>query len=448
MTGDTDNKFLNVGLLILATLLVAKLISALIMPRSQKRLPPEGSFDSLKGPIVMLREEYPKLGSVFTVNLVNRKITFLIGPEVSAHFFKASETDLSQQEVYQFNVPTFGPGVVFDVDYSIRQEQFRFFTEALRVNRLKGYVDQMVVEAEDYFSKWGDSGVVDIKYELEHLIILTASRCLLGREVPHRRRDQARKKLAGIFSNIINSRKLAGKSENDMLQCFIDSKYKDGRSTTESEVTGLLIAALFAGQHTSSITSTWTGAYLLRHNEYLSAVLEEQKNLMKKHGNKVDQDILSEMDVLYRCIKEALRLHPPLIMLLRSSNSDFSVTTRDGKEYDIPKGHIVATSPAFANRLPHVFKDPERYDPDRFAAGREEDKAAGAFSYISFGGGRHGCLGEPFAYLQIKAIWSHLLRNFEFELISPFPETDWNAMVVGVKDKVMVRYKRRELSVD
>ncbi|KAH8522386.1 hypothetical protein Peur_040901 [Populus x canadensis] len=488
MTGDTDNKFLNVGLLIIATLLVAKLISALITPRSQKRLPPVmkgwpligGLIRFLKGPIVMLREEYPKLGSVFTVNLVNRKITFLIGPEVSAHFFKASEVDLSQQEVYQFNVPTFGPGVVFDVEYSIRQEQFRFFTEALRVNKLKGYVDQMVVEAEDYFSKWGDSGVVDLKYELEHLIILTASRCLLGREVrdklfddvsalfhdldngmlpvsvlfpylpipAHRRRDRARKKLAEIFANIINSRKLASKTENDMLQCFIDSKYKNGRPTTESEITGLLIAALFAGQHTSSITSTWTGAYLLRHNEYLSAVLEEQKNLMKKHGNKVDHDILSEMDVLYRCIKEALRLHPPLIMLLRSSHSDFSVTTRDGKEYDIPKGHIVATSPAFANRLPHVFKDPDSYDPDRFAYGREEDKAAGAFSYISFGGGRHGCLGEPFAYLQIKAIWSHLLRNFELELISPFPEIDWNAMVVGVKDKVMVRYKRRELSVN
>lgn len=58
--------------------------------------------------------------------------------------------DLSQQEVYQFNVPTFGPGVVFDVDYSVRQEQFRFFTESLRVSKLKSYVDQMVVEAEVY----------------------------------------------------------------------------------------------------------------------------------------------------------------------------------------------------------------------------------------------------------------------------------------------------------
>ena len=153
---DVDNKFFNVGILILATLVVAKLISWLIMPRSSKRVPPVvktwpligGLVRFMKGPIVMLREEYPKLGSVFTLNLANKKITFLIGPEVSAHFFKAPESDLSQQEVYQFNVPTFGPGVVFDVDYSVRQEQFRFFTESLRVNKLKGYVDQMVTEAE------------------------------------------------------------------------------------------------------------------------------------------------------------------------------------------------------------------------------------------------------------------------------------------------------------
>ncbi|EYU28484.1 hypothetical protein ABFS82_11G081200 [Erythranthe guttata] len=485
---DGGSKVMNVGLLLLATLVVAKLISALIMPRSSKRLPPVvntwpvlgGLLRFLKGPIVMLRAEYPKLGSVFTLNLLNKKITFLIGPEVSPHFFKAPESDLSQQEVYQFNVPTFGPGVVFDVDYTIRQEQFRFFTEALRVNKLKGYVDQMVMEAEEYFSKWGDSGEVDLKYELEHLIILTASRCLLGEEVrnnlfedvsalfhdldngmlpisvifpylpipAHRRRDQARKKLSHIFSTIIASRKNAGVSQHDLLQCFIDSKYKDGRQTTESEVTGLLIAALFAGQHTSSITSTWTGAYLLCNPKFMSAVVNEQTDLVQKHGDKVDYDVLSEMEVLYRCIKESLRLHPPLIMLLRSSHSDFSVKTKEGVEYDIPKGHIVATSPAFANRLPHIYKEPDSYDPDRFAPGRDEDKAAGAFSYISFGGGRHGCLGEPFAYLQIKAIWSHLLRNFEMELLSPFPETDWNAMVVGVKGSVMVRYKRKVLPLN
>ncbi|CAK9144420.1 unnamed protein product [Ilex paraguariensis] len=195
----------------------------------------------------------------------------------------------------------------------------------------------------------------------------------------------------------------------------MESKYKDGHQTTESEVTGMLIAALFAGQHTSSITSIWTGAYLLRHKEYMTVVLDEQKNLMRKHGNKVDYDLLSEMEVLYR------------------SHSDFSVTTNEGKEYDISKSHIVATSPAFANRLPHVYKDPDSYDPDRFSPGREEDKA-----WLSWG---------TICIFVDKAIWSHLLRNFELELISPFPKIAWNAMVVGVKRKVMVQYKGRELFV-
>jgi sterol 14alpha-demethylase len=98
---------------------------------------------------------------------------------------------------------------------------------------------------------------VDLKYELEHLIILTASRCLLGREVreklfddvsalfhdldngmqpvsvlfpylpipAHRKRDRSRARLAGIFASIIQSRKASGQPpEQDMLQSFIDSR--------------------------------------------------------------------------------------------------------------------------------------------------------------------------------------------------------------------------------
>ncbi|KAI5084495.1 hypothetical protein GOP47_0000664 [Adiantum capillus-veneris] len=476
----------RVVLLIVSTLLLAKILSTLFFKSARKKLPPKvralpligGVRKFMKGPINMIREEYPRLGSVFTVKVLNRNITFLLGPEESVHFFKAPESEMSQQEVYQYNVPTFGPGVVFDVDYSVRMEQFRFFSESLRVSSLKSYVEHMVHEAENFFAKWGDEGEVDLKSELEHLIILTASRCLLGREVrdqlfqnvsdlfhdldngmlpisvlfpylpipAHKRRDKARKQLADIFAKIIQNRRASGKRETDMLQAFIDSKYRaTGRSLTDYEITGLLIAALFAGQHTSSITSTWTGAYLLKHKQFLGPVLDEQRDVIKRHGDKLDYDVLGEMDVLYRSIKEALRLHPPLILLLRYTHKDFAVKTREGDEYTVPRGHIVATSPAFANRLPYIYRDPDNYDPDRFLPGREEDKVAGAFSYIAFGGGRHGCLGEPFAYLQIKTIWSHLFRNFELELVSPFPEIDWDAMVVGVKGKVMVRYKKRSL---
>jgi len=131
-------------------------------------------------------------------------------------------------------------------------------------------------------------------------------------------------------------------------------------------------------------------------------VIEEQKEIMRRYGSHLDYDVLCEMNALHRSMKEALRPHPPPIMLLRYNHSDLSMTTKEGHNYTIPKGHIVATSPAFANRLPYIYKDPDTFNPDRFAPGNEEDVKGGQFSHTSFGGGRHGCLGETFAYMQVS----------------------------------------------
>jgi sterol 14alpha-demethylase len=64
--------------------------------------------------------------------------------------------------------------------------------------------------------------------------------------------------------------------------------------------------------------------------------------------------------------------------------------------------------------------------------------------YTGFGAGKHACMGEGYAYLQIKVILSHPLRNFELVLVSPFPETE-KLMSMRPKGEVLVRYQRRML---
>ncbi|CAM6116007.1 unnamed protein product [Calypogeia fissa] len=473
-------------LTMLSTFVVGAVLLLVLRLRSaSKSLPPVvqtvpfvgGVLKFLKGPVLMAQEEYKKLGPVFTCKVLTKNITFLIGPEVCDHFFKAPESEMSQKEVYEFNVPTFGPDVVFAVDYPTRAEQYRFFMESLKVSKLQGYVAAMVEEAEDFFGKWGDEGETDLKADLEHLIILTASRCLLGAEVrehlfeevshhiydldqgmqpisvffpylpiaAHRKRDKARKRLEEIFSGVIQKRRESGRVENDMLQSFMDSKYKNGRSTTHREITGLLIAALFGGQHTSSITSAWTGAYLLSNKKVLARAQTEQLEMIKKHGNVLNHDVVCDMDYLAKVMKEVLRMHPPLVILLRYSHKDFTVQSR-GKTYTVPKGHITAVSPTVAGRLEHVYPNADEFDPDRYNVGRDEDKKGGGFSFIPFGGGRHGCLGETFAYMQIRTIWSVLMRKYDLQMVGKFPEIQWDAMVVGPKGEIRVRYKRRDLT--
>jgi sterol 14-demethylase len=75
---------------------------------------------------------------------------------------------MSQKEVYEFNVPTFGKGVVFDVGHQERAEQFRFFSEALKTARLQTYVQLMVLEAEAFFKERlkGDTGEARMRLRL------------------------------------------------------------------------------------------------------------------------------------------------------------------------------------------------------------------------------------------------------------------------------------------
>lgn len=62
--------------------------------------------------------------------------------------FQQAKCPAVMLQVYNFNVPTFGKGVVYDVDQKVRTEQFRFFTEALKKDRLKKYVPMFAAEAE------------------------------------------------------------------------------------------------------------------------------------------------------------------------------------------------------------------------------------------------------------------------------------------------------------
>jgi sterol 14-demethylase len=417
-------------------------------------------------------------GEVVTVPLLHKRMTFLFGPHAAPHFFNAPDDKMSQTEVYNFNVPTFGPGVVYDVDLKVRNEQFRIVAEALKTARLQSYVPAFRQEAEAYFGAWGASGEVNLPDVFGDLIILTASRTLLGREVResmfeevahlyhdlddgmrpisvlfpylptpfHRRRDAARARLAAIFGSVIAARRASGARENDMLQTLIDARYSrvhGGRALSDGEITGLLIAMLFAGQHTSTITASWTGLHMIANPATLAAAEAEQRATIAQHGEALSMEVLNTMDVLHRNIQEALRLGPPLIMLMRYAKEAFEVTTSKGQRYVIPKGHIVAASPTFSHRMESVFTDAGAYQPDRFAAPREEDKAV-PLSYIGFGAGRHGCMGQVFAYLQIKTIWSVLLRDFSFEMLDPFPEPDFTSMVIGPKP-CRVRYTRRKL---
>mmetsp|Transcript_10455 Transcript_10455/g.15923 ORF Transcript_10455/g.15923 Transcript_10455/m.15923 type:complete len:479 (+) Transcript_10455:63-1499(+) len=469
---------------VVVAIVVAIVIAYFIFSRRPSNSPPLASvgaplignyIEFAKNPINFIEICRKKFGPLYTVPMLHKKLTFLVGPETSAPFFRLSDDYMSQPEVYGFMTPVFGKGVVYDAEPKKRMQQMQHMAQALRSNRLKAYIPKIEMETIQYLKRWGDSGEINILDALSELTILTASRCLHGDEVregmfedvariyhdldkgvtplsfffpnapteAHRIRDRARQEMIKIFSKVIAERRAKGgdgSDRTDILQVFMDLEYKEGGKLTDEEIVGLLIALLFAGQHTSSITSTWTLMFLIFHQRCLDKVMEEQDEVLPSRSANLDFDEVGRMDYLQNCVKEALRMHPPLIMLMRMAMQDIE-TTSNGTKYIIPKGDICVTSPAAASRLESVFTNPNSFEPERFGPERNEQKTQ--FAYLAFGGGMHACMGQQFGLLQVKVIMSVLLRNFKIEPVDKeFPEPDYTAMVVGPKNHVMVRYKK------
>jgi sterol 14-demethylase len=229
--------------------------------------------------------------------------------------------------------------------------------------------------------------------------------------------------------------------DRDLLDVMMSIRDEDGTPRfTPDYVTGAFISMMFAGHHTTSGTAAWTLIELLRHPEAMRQVVAELDELYA-NGEEVSYQALRAMPRLEAAIKESLRLHPPLILVLRVAMHDLEVAG-----HRIEKGKMVGASLAVSNRMAEDFPDPDAFVPERYLEPREED-AANPWTWIPFGAGRHRCVGAPFAMMQLKAIFSVLLRGWEFELAQPHDtyRNDHSKMVVQLQQPCLARYRRREI---
>lgn len=67
------------------------------------RAKPDSWRTRLQGPLQLMTDGYKKYGEVFTIPVFHKKVTFVLGPHASPHFFNATDDKMSQTEV-RFNM--------------------------------------------------------------------------------------------------------------------------------------------------------------------------------------------------------------------------------------------------------------------------------------------------------------------------------------------------------
>jgi sterol 14-demethylase len=443
------------------------------IPRVSGGADPTGHLEELRtDPVALLHRVREECGDVGVFDLAGRDVVLSTGAETNEAYFRASDDVLDQGEAYPFMTPIFGKGVVFDASPERRKEMLR--NQALRGDQMKGHATTIEREINQLVAAWGDEGEIDLLDWFAELTIYTTSACLIGPrfrgELDGRfaqlyhdlergtdalafvdpylpiesfaRRDRARLALVELVQAIMSRRADAGpppEGEWDLLDVLMVVKNEAGEPRfTADEITGMFISMMFAGHHTSSGTAAWTLIELLRHPDVMASVVAELDELYRD-GSEVSFQALREIPLLESALKETLRLHPPLILLLRVAKQDLELGG-----YRVPAGAMVGASPAVSNRIAADFPNPERFDPTRYVEPRQED-LLNRWTWIPFGAGKHRCVGSAFAMMQLKAIFSVILRDYEFEMAQPSESyrDDFTKMVIQLEQPCVVRYRKR-----
>lgn len=431
-------------------------------------------IDFGKHPLNFMLRAKKQYGGIFTMNICGNRVTVVGDVREHSKFFNPRNEILSPREVYKFMVPVFGEGVAYAAPYPRMREQINFLAEELTIAKFQNFVPAIQHEVRKFMeTNWNkDEGEINILDDCAALIINTACQCLFGEDLRRRLNARqfaqllgkmegslipaavflpwilnlplpqsyqcrdARAELQGILSEIIIQREKEESQKDtqtsDLLAGLLNAVYRDGTRMSQHEVCGMIVAAMFAGQHTSSITTTWSMLHLMdprnkRHLEKFHAEIDEFPAQLSYNN------VMDEMPFTENCAREAIRRDPPLVMLMRKVLKPVQVGN-----YTVPEGDIIAVSPCLSHHDEEAFPNPRTWDPDR-----NMKIIDGAF--CGFGGGVHKCIGEKFGLLQVKTVLATVFRSYDFELLGPLPEPNYHTMVVGpTQSQCRVKYIKKK----
>ncbi|XP_027337426.1 geraniol 8-hydroxylase-like [Abrus precatorius] len=222
----------------------------------------------------------------------------------------------------------------------------------------------------------------------------------------------------GIFEKMIGERvKMEGKEERkeskDFLQVLLKLKDEGGGSTTPltiAHVKALLMDMVVGGTDTSSNTIEFAMAEMMHKPEVMKKVQEELEAVVGK-DSMVEEFHIHKLPYLLAVMKETLRLHPVLPLLVPHSPSE--TTTVGG--YTIPKGSRVFVNVWAIHRDPSIWEKPLEFDPTRFLDAKF-DFSGNDFNYFPFGSGRRICAGLAMAERTVLYFLATLVNLFDWTI--------------------------------
>ncbi|WP_309744782.1 MULTISPECIES: cytochrome P450 [unclassified Chamaesiphon] len=394
-------------------------------------------------------QQYQQYGNIFKISLPEAigfgKCACLIGPEANQLVLKDAADKLSSRLGNRSLEPIVSKDLVLLQDGAEHRASRKLILPIFHRQAIASYFDTIQEVVTETVASWGKLGTISLETEMRKLTLAIAVRTFLGSNKTEEidrvsqwyvtlvnstegmvkwdnpltfygRGQSARRKIAEYVRQIIQDRIELGDLEKskDVIGFLMSIVDEDGNKFTETQIINQAIGFLFAAHETTSSLMSWLMFELGNRPEWRQKLRTEQQQVASNEPLKLQQ--LRQLPQLSNVLKEGERLYPPAPALARAVVEDIEYAG-----YTIPAGWYVIIFASMTHQMPEIYKDPESFDPDRFAPLREEDKKY-PYSLIGFGGGAHSCIGMEFANMEMKIILSTLLQKYDWTVTPTIAE--------------------------
>ena len=402
------------------------------------------SLGFLQRNLEVSRRMHAKHGPVYWTNAFGTELVMVLGPDAIGEVLTNKDRAFSSKDGWDYFIgPFFDRGVML-MDFEEHRHHRRIMQQAFKRDRLVAYLDAMNPAIERGIAGWGGGEGFFLYDQTKQLTLDIATEVFVGEQLGEQSRKldaafidtvvggqaiiradvpggkwhrglQSRELLADYFrSRLAAKRAEAG---DDLFSVLSHAETEDGERFSDEDVVNHMIFTLMAAHDTSTITLSMLGYYLARHPEWQERCREESVALGKDAIGFDDLDALPAMDL---CFKETLRMNAPVGVLARQTLKDTSLEGRF-----LPKGTRLMVGLYPTMRMEPWWSDPDRFDPERFADGRREDKRH-PFAWAPFGGNVHKCIGMHFGGMEVKAILHQLLLKHRWTVPTGYePRIDY-----------------------
>ncbi len=324
-------------------------------------------------------------------------------------------------------------------------KQRRTIQPVFHHQRIKNYGDVMADYASRVGEDWKNGAVLDIHKEMMKLTLSIVSKTIFESDMesesdeigkcltdlvtlfpvmifpyseyldnlplPANKKFYAAKdRLDSMIYGLIEERRANPGKKTDLLSMLLEAQDEEagGESMSNEQVRDEAMTLFLAGQESAANSLVWTWYLISGHPEVERKIHEEIDSVLD--GKLPTLDNLGKLSYTQNVFKEALRLYPPAWALARHVKEDYEVGG-----YTIPAGADIFISQYLVHRDPRLYREPERFIPERWQS--DETKDLPRFAYFPFGGGPRRCIGEPFAWMEGVIIIATIASKWKMRLV-------------------------------